>query len=107
MWYRVFGTNDNQAAPEAILAQLGSLGCAVTADFHGGETGWVKAEISFLLSSNISANVRCGWTRAPTDEAKPLWPSFARNSGPLAQGVKRFVVLRPRRRYLPRSALWS
>jgi hypothetical protein len=53
MWYRVFGTNDNQGVPEAILANLHDLGCAVTADFHCDETGWVKAEITFAATTPV------------------------------------------------------
>jgi hypothetical protein len=53
MWYRVFGTSDNQTTPEVILSHLRGLGCAVAADFHGDDTGWLKAEITFAATTPI------------------------------------------------------
>jgi hypothetical protein len=53
MWYRVFGTNDVQPNPETVLAHLKGLGCAVTADFHGDETGWFQAEIVFAATTPV------------------------------------------------------
>jgi len=53
MWYRVFGTNENQVAPEAILSDLRGQGWNVTADFGGHGAGWVQATLSFADTTPI------------------------------------------------------
>jgi hypothetical protein len=44
-WYRVFGGNDVQPAPAAILEHLQSLGGAARGDFTGDDAGWYAAAI--------------------------------------------------------------
>jgi hypothetical protein len=52
MWYRVFGTNEMQLAPETIRSQLDGLGCGVTVTFAGGDA-WLRAEIVFADTTPI------------------------------------------------------
>jgi hypothetical protein len=44
-WYRIFGGNDAQPAPAAILEQLQELAGGVRGDFTGDEAGWYAAVI--------------------------------------------------------------
>ncbi len=44
-WYRVFGGNDAQPAPAAILEHLQGLGASVRGDFTGDDAGWYAATI--------------------------------------------------------------
>src|ERR1700737_2962147 len=44
-WYRVFGTNDTQPAPAALLEHLQRQGHAVTAKFRGDDQGWFAVQI--------------------------------------------------------------
>jgi hypothetical protein len=44
-WYRVFGSNDAQPAPAAILECLQGPGHPVRGDFTGDEAGWYAAAI--------------------------------------------------------------
>jgi hypothetical protein len=45
MWYRVFGTNDAQPQPAALLEHLHRLGLEVAGHFHGDDQGWFRAEV--------------------------------------------------------------
>jgi hypothetical protein len=45
-WYRVFGTNDVQLAPGALLEAVLARGIAVTGKFHGDDLGWFRAELA-------------------------------------------------------------
>ncbi len=42
-WLRVFGTNQAQPAPEALLEELQACGQGVAADFRGDDQGWLHA----------------------------------------------------------------
>jgi hypothetical protein len=53
MWHRVFGTNDVQSTPEAILAHLQTIGPGITARFHGDGAAWFQAEIVFAATTPI------------------------------------------------------
>jgi hypothetical protein len=46
-WYRVFGSNDVQPQPAALLELLRSLGREAKGNFHGDDQGWFEAEIVF------------------------------------------------------------
>lgn len=45
MWFRVFGLNDNQPDPAAVLELLHGLGGEVSGHFHGDDLGWFRAEL--------------------------------------------------------------
>jgi hypothetical protein len=45
LWYRVFGGNDVQPAPAALLEHLQRLGFAVTGSFAGDDAGWFGADL--------------------------------------------------------------
>ncbi|MBY0526462.1 MAG: hypothetical protein K2R98_23915 [Gemmataceae bacterium] len=47
MWFRVFGTNDVQPEPAAILAHLRGQGVEAQANFGGDAHGWFKADFSY------------------------------------------------------------
>ena len=47
MWYRVFGTNDHESEPVALLEHLRDIDERVTGHFKGDEHGWTRAEIVF------------------------------------------------------------
>lgn len=42
-WFRIFGRNDVQPAPAALLDALRDLGVETTADFRGDDLGWFRA----------------------------------------------------------------
>jgi hypothetical protein len=44
-WYRIFGSNDVQPAPAALLEQVHALGVPVTGSFKGDDLGWFRAEL--------------------------------------------------------------
>jgi hypothetical protein len=44
-WFRVFGTNETQPAPAALLEHLHTLGFEVAGHFRGDEQGWFRAEL--------------------------------------------------------------
>ena len=44
MWYRIFGSNDTEPTPAALLEHLNGLGAAVSGEFHG-EGGWFGADL--------------------------------------------------------------
>jgi hypothetical protein len=46
-WFRVFGSNDVQPAPAALLAELRRLGVEPTGNFRGDDLGWFSAELTF------------------------------------------------------------
>jgi hypothetical protein len=46
-WFRVFGSNEVQPQPAALLELLRSLGREATGNFRGDEQGWFEAEIIF------------------------------------------------------------
>jgi hypothetical protein len=45
LWYRVFGSNNAEPAPGAILAHLNAPGTAVTGQFRGDADGWFEADL--------------------------------------------------------------
>jgi hypothetical protein len=45
LWYRVFGANDEQPTPAAILARLQEFAAGVRGDFTGDDAGWYAAVI--------------------------------------------------------------
>jgi hypothetical protein len=53
MWYRVFGTNDVDIVPEAVLSHLDGVGCPVTGAFRGDDAGWFQAELACAGSTPI------------------------------------------------------
>ena len=57
MWYRIFGSNDTEPTPAAVLARLNGLGVAVTGNFHGDGGGWFGAELV------VAESVRLGLER--------------------------------------------
>jgi hypothetical protein len=44
-WFRVFGTNDIQLEPEALLEHLRQSGLEVTGHFRGDALDWFSAEL--------------------------------------------------------------
>src|SRR5262249_50891904 len=44
-WFRIFGTNDVQPEPAALLEYLHGLGMEVEGHFHGDEKGWFQADL--------------------------------------------------------------
>jgi hypothetical protein len=44
-WYRVFGSNDVQPAPAALLEQVRALGVPVTGRFQGDDLGWFRGDL--------------------------------------------------------------
>jgi hypothetical protein len=46
MWYRVFGTNQTEPAPAALLEYLEGLHTGVAGKFSGDEQGWFRAELT-------------------------------------------------------------
>jgi hypothetical protein len=46
MWLRVFGTNDQQPEPAAMLEYLHRLGIEATGKFRGDDQGWFNAELT-------------------------------------------------------------
>jgi hypothetical protein len=44
-WYRVFGVNDGQPAPEALLAALSEAGLSAEAAFTGDDLGWYAVKL--------------------------------------------------------------
>jgi hypothetical protein len=44
-WFRIFGTNDVQPEPGALLEYLHGLGVEVEGHFHGDEQGWFQADL--------------------------------------------------------------
>jgi hypothetical protein len=44
-WFRVFGSNEVQPAPAALLAELRRLGVEATGNFRGDDLGWFLAEL--------------------------------------------------------------
>src|SRR5947209_9139883 len=53
MWLRVFGTHDIQPDPVAVSSLLEGVGAAIRADFHGDDTGWLRAEIVFAPTTPV------------------------------------------------------
>jgi hypothetical protein len=49
-WHRVFGSNDVQPQPAALLEELQRLGFEVTGQFRGDDQGWFAAEIAFAAA---------------------------------------------------------
>jgi hypothetical protein len=45
MWFRVFGINDAQPDPAAVLEFLHGQGGDVAGHFHGDDLGWFRAEL--------------------------------------------------------------
>ena len=46
MWLRVFGTNDQQPDPAALLAQLYRQGHPTSGQFSGDDQGWFRAKLT-------------------------------------------------------------
>jgi hypothetical protein len=46
MWYRVFGTNQVEPRPAALLEHLQELDAGLTGKFSGDEQGWFQAELT-------------------------------------------------------------
>lgn len=46
-WFRVFGRNDVQLAPAALLEWLHGQGVEATANFRGDDLGWFEANVRF------------------------------------------------------------
>ena len=47
LWYRVFGANDAQPDPAALLEHLRGQGLNVVGQFRGDDQGWFAAALSF------------------------------------------------------------
>jgi len=45
LWYRVFGTNDAEPAPEAVLGHLQAHGATARGSFRADQQGWFRAEL--------------------------------------------------------------
>lgn len=54
MWFRVFGTNDAQPSPAAVLEFLHGQGGEVSGRFHGDDLGWFRAD---LLLAGIAVSL--------------------------------------------------
>jgi hypothetical protein len=46
LWYRVFGSNDAQIPPAALLEHLAGFGSKATGRFRGDDRGWFHAELA-------------------------------------------------------------
>jgi hypothetical protein len=55
MWYRVFGGNDMEPSPAAVLEHLNGLGAAASGKFHGEGDDWFGAEL--VLAGKIPLGV--------------------------------------------------
>jgi hypothetical protein len=51
LWYRVFGTNDVQPEPAALLEAVRALGIEATAEFGGDEQGWFRVALTFAADA--------------------------------------------------------
>ncbi len=51
MWFRVFGTNDVQPDPAALLEHLKGLGVAVPGHFGGDQHGWFRVDFPYADGS--------------------------------------------------------
>jgi hypothetical protein len=45
MWFRVFGTNEVQPQPAALLEHLAGLDATCSGNFRGDDQGWFEAEL--------------------------------------------------------------
>jgi hypothetical protein len=57
MWYRIFGSNDTEPTPAAVLEHLNALGAPVSGQFHGEGGDWFGAELL------VAGKVRLGLER--------------------------------------------
>jgi hypothetical protein len=48
---RVFGTNENEPAPDALLQHVHSCGIEVKGNFRGDDKGWFSAEIEYFTGA--------------------------------------------------------
>jgi hypothetical protein len=55
MWYRIFGSNDTEPSPAAVLEHLNGLGVAVSGKFHGEGGDWFGAEL--LVAGKVPLGV--------------------------------------------------
>ena len=55
MWYRIFGSNDTEPSPAAVLGHLNGLGVAVSGKFHGEGGDWFGAEL--LVAGKVPLGV--------------------------------------------------
>jgi len=51
LWYRVFGTNDAQPEPAALLDHLQGHGTEVAGNFRGDDEGWFGADVVFAAEA--------------------------------------------------------
>jgi hypothetical protein len=46
MWLRIFGANDHQPDPSAVLAHLHGLGQSASGKFQGDDQGWFRVKLT-------------------------------------------------------------
>ena len=51
MWFRVFGTNDVQPEPAALLEHLKGIGVTVPGHFGGDEHGWFRVDFVYAADT--------------------------------------------------------
>lgn len=51
MWFRVFGTNDVQPEPAALLEHLKSVGVAIPGHFGGDSHGWFRVDFPYAADT--------------------------------------------------------
>jgi hypothetical protein len=51
LWFRVFGTNDVQPEPAALLEHLHGLDAGVRGKFSGDEQGWFRVEFVYAAEA--------------------------------------------------------
>jgi hypothetical protein len=57
MWFRVFGTDERQPEPAAMLEHLHANGFDVRADYRGDDQGWFEVELT--LGAGIPVRLAC------------------------------------------------
>jgi hypothetical protein len=80
-WFRVFGRNDVQPAPAALLEWLHGQGVEVTGNFRGDDLGWFQAE---LLVDPDAAPLRLDRYLAKEDDIRGelnTWAAWLESAG--------------------------
>jgi hypothetical protein len=104
MWYRVFGTNETQVAPNAILSEIQRQWPVVVGNFSGDEGCWVQATISIadttpihverFLSSEEGIRAELN-TWAAYLETCDYSPNYARLMEDMIRTKQLFTIRRP------------
>jgi len=51
LWFRVFGTNNAQPEPAALLEHLHQIGAPVPGQFRGDDQGWFRADFTLAAGA--------------------------------------------------------